>query len=108
MVPHVVFERLTYDAVEFAKCLGALDLDAAPESLSKLQSNLEPINLLHISLLTFFMSQKHIMFTPGFKPFPWKTRSNNLKTSINGKKTNKNHFTPIIELTRARKMGLPL
>jgi len=29
------------------------------------------------------------MFTPGFKPFPWKTRSNNLKTSINGKKRKK-------------------
>jgi hypothetical protein len=34
---YVVFERLTYDAVEIAKCLGTLDLDAAPESPLKLQ-----------------------------------------------------------------------
>jgi hypothetical protein len=54
------------------------------------------------------MSQKRIMFTPGFKPFPWKTRSNNLKTSINGKKGDKNHFTPIIEFTRAGDRALEL
>ena len=64
MVPRVVFKCVAYDAVEVAKGLVALDLDAAPEAPSELQSDLEPVYPLHIGLTTFIlMSYKRITQT---------------------------------------------
>ena len=48
-------EARAYYAVEVAEGLGALDLDAAPQPLSMLQIDLEPVHPLHIGLPTFIL-----------------------------------------------------
>jgi hypothetical protein len=46
MVPHIVFERLTYVSVEVAERLISLDLDVVTKSLSRLQGDLAEIEAI--------------------------------------------------------------
>jgi len=49
-----------------------------------------------------FADPKHNRHNQRLKHPSWKTRLKNPEISINDKKKNKNHFTPIIESARAR------